>query len=181
MDSNTSTLWNHILKIPLLKEQLVFLMFRKVLASPFSQSSCQLMLEVLLHAICLSSNRILFYFFFVKDGNIKIQNFTSDERRVIKIAYGEIKPGKFNIWWGEESSVPHNFSHFFFFFKSPFVLLCLISSWNEIWVKTPLRMNRFFKRSCLWTLLIQKCFGSKKLESVFWLHHEDSCLCFKIH
>lgn len=46
-------------------------------------------------------------FFLVKDGNIKIEAFTSDERTVIKIDYGEIKPGKFNIWWGEESSVPH--------------------------------------------------------------------------
>lgn len=109
-------------------------------------------------------------FFFVKDGNIKIQNFTSDERTVIKIAYGEIKPGKFNIWWGEESSVPHNFFNFFFF-QITFCFACLISSWNETWVKTPLRMNRFFKRSRLWTLLIQKYFGSKKLESVFWLHH----------
>lgn len=109
-------------------------------------------------------------FFFVKDGNIKIQNFTSDERTVIKIAYGEIKPGKFHIWWGEESSVPHNFCNFFFF-QITFCFACLISSWNETWVKTPLRMNRFFKRSRLWTLLIQKYFGSKKLESVFWLHH----------
>jgi len=33
----------------------------------------------------------------VKDGNIKIKDFTSDERAVIKIAYGEIKPGKYNI------------------------------------------------------------------------------------
>lgn len=169
MDSSTSTLWNHILKIPLLKEQLVFLMCRKVLASPFSQSSCQLMLEKYCFMQYVSAPKG--FFFLVKDGNIKIQNFTSDERTVIKIAYGEIKPEKFNIWWGEESSVPHNCCKSTFFFKSPFVLLCLISSWNETWVKTPLRMNRFFKRSCIWTLPIQKYFGSKKLESVSWLHH----------
>lgn len=68
-------------------------------------------------------------FFFVKDGNIKIQNFTSDERTVIKIAYGEIKPGKFNIWWGEESSVPHNFCNFFFF--SNHLLFCLLNKQLE--------------------------------------------------